>query len=589
MADHARPADSLVDRLGSWKEIAAHFGRDVRTVQRWEEREGMPVHRHHHARRGSVYAFRSELQGWGESRRTTLAIEAPATATPPQSPPAKEAAVPAPRRTWLAAVLTLVLAGAAVGTWALMRGDRTRPIRSVAVLPLTDLSGDDEKAYFADGLTEAVLTDLAQIRSLRVISRTSVLPYQGKRPPLREIARALNVEALVEGSVSWSSDRVRVTAQLVDVESDGHLWARSYERAIGDAVELQGELARDIANGLRLVLEPGETALLAEKPRPQPEAYQLYLKGRFQAERGGREPLLHASRLFEAGIALDPDWAPLHAALAEASSRLASSGYDLLDPQEAVARAKRAAGRALELDPDLASARAVLGVTRLNFDWDWRGAEEDLRSALALNPSHATAHRWLSRCLLAQGRDAEALEAAQRSLELDPLSPFAHHSVALVHAYGRRYDVAIAQTQETLRMNPDLEAARLLLGVAYLARGDHALAIAAHEAAVEPRDERPWALALLGHAYGRAGRRAEAQEVLQRLTAEARKRPLPSCQLAVVYAGLGQKDEAFRLLEKARVERNDVLLWLKVHPVFDPVRDDPRFERLLRDVGLPPS
>jgi TolB-like protein len=584
-------------RLDSWKEIAHHFGRDVRTVQRWEAREGLPVHRHHHTRRGSVYAFAAELDAWWESRRALLDAGADrvppveqAVAAPATSPPAPAAAAPAARRAWRLAALALV-AAAALGfllpAWRSKGGGpaTARGTTSVAVLPLRDLSGDPARAHVAEGVHEALLNELAHIGSLRVISRTSVVRFRDTREPLPAVARALGVDTVVEGSVSLAGPRVRVSLRAVDARTDGTLWAGAVDREMPDALALQAELAAQLAAALHVALAPGEAARLQGGRKVDPRAYDLYLQGRYLWARRHRREAEQALALYRQALEVDPGFAPAHVGLAETYVVLA--GFERMGTAEARSAVEREVQAALALDAGLAAAHAVRGMAQLNFDWDWRAAEASFARALELNPGAVTAHMWRARGLTAQGRVDEAVAAARRAVELDPLSPIVRNILAQAYCYGRRWDRAAESAEQAHAMDRELASPLLLAGLARLGLGQAAAAVAHHEAAAADRQDL-WALAMLGHTYARTGQPERARSVLSELRLrQGRGERVSPAGLAVVHGALGEADAAFPWLQRAYQERDDVLLWLKVHPVFDPLRADPRFPALQRRVGLP--
>jgi Tfp pilus assembly protein PilF len=337
-------------------------------------------------------------------------------------------------------------------------------------------------------------------------------------------------------------------------------------------------VARAIAERVRATVTPAESARLVARRPVDPEAYQLYLQGRYHWARRG-DSLPRALDLYRAAVAREPSFAAAHAGLAET---YAVMGSNYAAVAEVAALTRQAAQKALDLDPQLASAWSARGMARLQFDWDWRGAEADLRRALELNPGSGTAHQWYSRCLLAQGRGQEAIAEAEQAVALDPLAPIVHNALAMALCYSRRHERAVRAAQETLRLDPRLGSTRLHLALAHLGRGDCAAAVAALEEAEPEETGDHWFRGFLGHVYARCGRAADARAILARLPGDTQ--PLPR---AIVYAGLGEPDHAFEWLDRAWGQRTEALLWLKVQPVFDSLRGDPRFGDLLRRVGLP--
>jgi len=460
-------------------------------------------------------------------------------------------------------------------------------IESLAVLPIDNLSRDPEQDYFADGMTEELITDLAKIGALRVISRTSVMQYKGVRKPLPEIARALNVDAVVEGSVERSGNRVRVTAQLIEAATDRNLWAESYERDLRDVLDLQSEMARAIANEIKIKLTPREQARLARSRPVDPEAHELYLRGRYYQEKRTQEGLKRAMGYFEQAIEKDPNYALGYAALA--ASYIQLEDFSVLPPKEALPKARAAATKALEVDDNLAEAHAALALVLIHtyMPEGWEIAEKESRRAVELNPSYASAHHWYALCLLAEGRADEAVAEIKRALELDPLSLIINTNMGSILTLARRYDQAIEQQKKTLELNPSFPSAYWPLGVAYEQKGMFKEAITEFQKAIVLEGS-PIYMAGLAHTYAAAGRRGEAQRVLEELLKLSKQSYVPFYEMAVVYAGLGEKDQALASLQMACNEQSGRLYFLKLDPRFDSLRSDPRFQGLLRCVGLPP-
>jgi serine/threonine protein kinase/tetratricopeptide (TPR) repeat protein len=460
-------------------------------------------------------------------------------------------------------------------------------IQSVAVLPLADLS-DQQPApdYFADGMTEALITDLAKIKALRVISRTSVMQYKGVQRPLPQIARELNVDAVVEGSVLRSGKRVRITAQLIDAATDQHLWAESYERDLRDVLSLQGEVARAIANDIQVKLTPQEQARLVSARSVDPEAYQLYLKGRFYWNKRTEAGLKKGIEYFHQAIDLDPNYALAYAGIADCYSLLGWDLFGPLPPREALPIAKAAARKALETDDSLAEAHNSLAWTKLAFDWDWTGAEREFKRAIELNPGYAITHHWYAECLAGMGRYAEALAEIRQAQELDPLSLIISSIVGWVLYFDRKNDQAIAEFRKTLELDPNFWVAHWTLGRAYEQKAMFTEAIAEIQKAIDFSGSSPLSFAALGHTYAVSGRRAEAERVLNQLKGSSKQTYISPYGIAAIHAGLGEKDQAFLWLEKAYEERSGWLIWLRAEPGSDPLRSDPRFQDLLRRIGL---
>ncbi len=497
-----------------------------------------------------------------------------------------------PRRAvWFVAagLVAVVLAiGWGLGGWRERLFGAAKPgrIDSLAVLPLENLSRDAEQEYFADGMTEALITNLARIGALRVSSRTSIMRYKGGRKPLDEIARELGVDAVVEGSVLRSEGRVRITAQLIHAATDKHLWAEDYERDLRDVLTLQSEVARAIAREIEIHVTPQEEMRLTSARRVNPEAYEAYLQGRHFWNKRSEESLKRALAHFERAIEKDPAYAPAYAGLADSYNLLAR--YGSMPPREAISRGKAAATKALELDDSLAEAHASLGYAKLVYDWDWAGFERPARRAIELNPRYAMAHLWYAGGLMASGRLEEAAREVKLAHELEPLMMIINVNVGrIVYYYPRQYDRAIEQYRKAIELDPNFAESYIWLGKAYERKSRYAEAIAAFQKAVALRAASVDKGAL-GHALAVAGRRDEAQQVLNELKALSKKQYVSSYDIAFIYMGLGDHDLAFEWLQKACEERHPLLIFLRVEPQFDPIRSDPRFADLLRRVGLPP-
>ena len=454
----------------------------------------------------------------------------------------------------------------------------------IAVLPLQNLSGAPEQEYFADGMTEALITDLSRVRALRVISRTSIMQYKQPSKTVPEIARELGVDVVLEGSVFRSGNRVRVTAQLIDAASDEHLWADNFDRDLRDVLALQDDVSAAIVRAVKVALTPVEQARLSRTRPVNPEAHLAYLKGRHAWNRRTVPDLEAAREFFEDAIARDPSYAPAHAGLADTFGLLGSFAYGALTPREAFPLARAEAEKALALDETLAEAHVSLAWSLFRFAWDFKAAERSFRRAIELKPSYATAHQWYAHFLAAQDRPQEALVEAQLARDYDPLSSIMYRNLALVHYMARRYDAAVESAERGRAREEETSSRDLLLPMARLERGERAVAIALYED-LRKRHRAEDVLGQLGNAYARDGQRPRAIEVLVQLDALTREHPLSPHHAALVYVGLGDRDSAFTALAKAVEERSDFLVYLKVHPLFDPLRSDPRFSKLVRKVS----
>ncbi len=459
-------------------------------------------------------------------------------------------------------------------------------IRSLAVLPLENLSANPEDEYFADGMTDALITTLAQIGALRVISRTSVMRYKGARKALPEIARELKVEAVIEGTVVRSGSRVRIAAQLIEAATDTHLWGRNYESDVRDVLALQSDVARTIAHEIQIQLTPQEKARLAGTRPVDPEAYEAFLKGRHHWYRRSPDALKKALEYLQQAIAKDPTFAMAYAGLADAYNSLGWDIFGILPPEESFPKAKDAAKKALELDPNCAEAHAALGNAAMCYDWDWVTAETEFRRAIELKPQYGPVHIWYSHFLRAMGQNEESFEEARRALECDPLGLVLNMHMGWHYVYSREYQQAIEQLLKTLELDPGFIMTHVFLGEAYEQMGMFAQAIAEFEKAVNLSEREPIYLAGLGHAFAVSGRRDEALQTIQELNQLSTRRYVSARGVAEIYMGLGDKEQAFAWLDKAFQQRNGWLLHLKENPRYDILRTDPRYRDLVRRMNL---
>jgi len=452
-------------------------------------------------------------------------------------------------------------------------------INSIAVLPLENLSHDPEQEYFADGMTDALTTDLSKIGSLRVISRTSAMRYKGINKSLPEIARELNVDGVVEGSVMRSANRVRITAQLIQARTDQHIWAETYERDLRDVLALQSDVAEAIATEIKTKITPQEQSQLRRTRRVDPEAYQLYLKGRYYWNRRSEEGFHRAIEYFSGALQKDPNYALAYAGLADCYNNLGAFNY--VRPRDAYPRGKAAATKALELDEELAEAHASLARNKIAFDWDWSGARREFERALELNPNYGTAHYWYSYYYFAMGRLDAAAQEMKRAVDLDPLSLQINTEMGRALLYQRQYDAAIEQERKTLEMDPNFEGAHELLATAYLFKGSYADAI------TESQPVERWSGFVLARAYLKSGKIGKAQKVVVDLKELSNKQYVSAQRIAQAYVGLDDKQRALEWLEKAYEERSLRPDFMRVDPAYDNLRSDQRFRDLLHRVGLP--
>ena len=460
-------------------------------------------------------------------------------------------------------------------------------IKSLAVLPLENLSGDPAQEYFVDGITDELIGDLAQLTPLRVISRTSAMHYKGTKKSLPQIAQELQVDAVIEGTVQRADGRVRVRAQLIEARSDRHLWAQTYERDLQDVLKLQSDIAQAIAREVRAKLTPAELAQLASRKPVHPKAFDDYLQGRYLYwNKRTVVNLRKAIEYFESAIREDPTYALPYVGVADCYNSMGSVQIGALPPPEGRRRAEEAALKALELDPTLAEAHTALGVVR-HYSWDWAAAEEEFKRAIKLNPNYANAHNFYASYLMSRGRTDEVFAASNRARELDPLSLAISAQRGFLLFLARRYDDSVEQLRGIIVTDPNHYQAHWFLAHTYAANGQLDEAIAAAEKAAALSARSPGALGILGMVYGLAGKKDEATKVVGELLELNERRYVTPAALVFSYTGLGDKDQAFVWMEKSYEERSNFMAYLKAIPLLDPLRSDPRFADLLRRVGLP--
>src|SRR6267142_1728990 len=536
-------------KLVSWKEIAAHLGREVRTVQRWEKTEALPVKRHEHQKKSTVYAYASELDDWIRKRQPVDDPEADAAFVPDPDPndsgthpvsdssggtngdsqvsPEPDHDVEAERKTrqkrfgkWLgaAALGGSLLALAVLGTFSRLHSPVRAPERvRLAVLPFTYLSGDSKPDYITAGLTDVIRTKLGQLDHphLGVIAATSSNIVSSQTIP--NVGRTLDVQYVLEGSVQRVGNQVRIDVQLIQVSDATHLWADSFTRELSDVLQVESDVSAAIAEA---------TAILGQVPN------------------------------------------------------------DGIPPRDAKPKAREDAQRALQLNPRLAEAHAVLGNMAMSYDWDLATAEKELRRAIELNANDPTAHEWYCHLLIVEGRNAEALTEARQALDLDPVAPLYHTVLAETYYYGREYDAAIDEAQQVVKLHPDFLLAQFWLGSAYREKKMYPRAVETFQRARQLSGDNPAMLMAYGHTQALAGNVQEARATLQKLQPLAGTRFVPNLYPAAIHVGLGEADEAFRLLELAYQERIDRLVYLNVDPMADPIRSDPRCAQLMAKIGF---
>ena len=594
-----RPADEPSDRLDSWKDIAAYLKRDVSTVQRWERREGLPVHRHLHDKLGSAYAFRSELDAWSKSRRlrheqkNDRAMDTEAASSPSGGPENGVASrvgasvlsqahsgVGRPRwaRWWVvAAGLTALAFGTiAYGLYRSRVADAPVPeIKSLVVLPLENLSGDPAQEFFAVGMTEELIGSLAQIRALRVVSRTSAMSLKGSTKSVPTIARELNVDAVLEGSVHQSDGRVKIRLQLLHAPTDTHLWARDYERELTDVLRLQNEVAREVAEQIRVQITSEERARMASVAAVNPAAHQEYLLGRFLLWKFIEEDRKRAVDHFNRAIQIDPSYAAPYAGLAQAWWMGGILGP--LTMNEVGPPASAAARKALELDDRLAEAYAAQAYVKGMFDWDWLGAEQTIRRAVELDPNSLDAHYVYALLLMALGRLPEATTQIQHAAQLDPLSAQVHSTFGRILYRARRFDEAVQRLNRAIELEPRNAVAYARMGDVYETMGKYDEALAVYEKGRALGNPSRNDSGDIARVYAHMGRVNESKQMHKSLGEDS----------ADVYAALGDKDAAFQLLFKSVDERIKWPIFIKADPRFDSLHADPRWKELLGRMNLP--
>jgi TolB-like protein/Flp pilus assembly protein TadD len=573
-------------RLESWKEIASYLSRDVTTVQRWEKKEGMPVHRHLHDKRGSVYALPEELDAWRRGRKPPDQPEIqPRAETPVAEIAERPARAP---RVWLwtaIGVVALLVLIAAYFVFHHRQANQSPPgIHSLAVLPFRSLSGDPSQDYLADGVTEALIGRLASIHDLRVISHTSVMRFKNPQVSVPEIARSLNVDAIVEGSVTREDTHIRVTAQLIRGATDEHFWSETYDRELRDAITLESEIAQEIAEKVEVSVTGQEHQRLTAARPVSPEVYESYLKGRFVLNQGNTRASIEESiEDFDSAIRQDPTFAPAYLGLAQAYSRLGEI-FAGVPPSETRPKLIAAAQAALKLDPDLAEAHRLLADT-LQEEWDWVQAEAEYKRALELAPNDAAVNANYAFWLSCQGRTDEAVTWIKHARELDPVA-VTGTEVSGILFEARRYDEAIRESRSAMAVQPNNAQTLWYLGFALIANNQAAEAVPVLEKALSLSEGSPGVAGLLISAYAHAGRRDDALRLLADLKRRSRTGYVPAGAFVFAYLGLGDNEQAFAALEQAYKEKSNILLFVKTFSYFDPIRSDPRFQDLVRRVGL---
>ena len=508
----------------------------------------------------------------------------PASA-PSVAPPSRHGSRPAVAGAIAAAAVLL-----AAGGFFLLRRRAPAPagIDSLAILPFANSSGKPETDFLSDGITESLINKVSQVSGLRVISRTSAFHYKGREVDPEKVAKELNVRALLTGHVLAVGDSLSVGAELVDAKDGRHLWGEQYNRKMADIFSMQSEIASEIATALRGNLTGQEQGKIEKRPTDNLEAYESFLKGKYFLDRSNPDDLEKARAAFEEAVSRDPNFALAHVGASACYGIEASAEYR--SPAESWPKAREHAERAVALDDSLPEGHVALAAILLNRDWDWAAAEKEFKRAMALGPvtiASADPNDLYAMNLAALGRLDEAVSSEMKARKTDPLSPLLASDVAQIYYYARRYDDALREARRALELQPDSVFAKVTLGLSLVLEGKSEAGIASLESAVKLSGEAPSQLAILGWALGRAGRPAEAREIVRRLDSLSRTRYVAPLDLAMVEIGLGDADAAFRVLDRAVEERNAWLIFLNVEPMFEPIRADPRFAKVVARVGLP--
>jgi TolB-like protein/Tfp pilus assembly protein PilF len=570
-------------RLDSWKAIAQFLDRDVRSVQRWEHERGLPVHRLPGQRGGAVFAYESELEDWMLSRGSDATVSSDVAPEAEALP----SATPSLMR-WgigLAAAAAAIVVGS---VFILYSGHKPVPVHaplpppSIAVLPMQNFSGDAAQDYFADGFTEELTTELAEVHSLRVISRTSAMLYRGSRKPLPQIARELQARYILEGSVAREGQRVRVIAQLIDARSDTHVSARRYDSDLKDVLDIQSRISRAIADDVRLDLSPVEKSRLASAREVDPEAYDLYLKASYQFAQQTQASIKQSLVLYTAAAAKDPTFARAYVGIAQAHTALLQITAE--SPDESTTSERDALSKALAIDPHQGDAHGLLASLVYYHDWDWPRAEHEFRLALAEGAQAPTEQRF-GFALLTRGRFAEGNAHLQAALELDPLGKSPRITLVIALIVERRLSDARRELNELLASNPDFLAGHVLLGS--LADSEHDCAQADIQAQwVVAHFPSPMADVDSSFANACRGDVAAARKNLEHAAASKASAFASPYQIALGYASIRDRDAAIAYLRESADLREPQILHIKVDPVLDPIRTDPRFVALEKRLGL---
>src|SRR5579872_4280138 len=542
---------SPADRLDYWQEIANYLGREVRTVQRWEREKSLPVRRLSGDRddiQPRVFAYKSEIDAWVAKQSGQRALPSDASAATTLTP-------------------------------------RDSSLLRVAVLRLENSGGSPETEFLSDGVSDSLITRLSQLASLRVISRTSVLRYKGQAIDPGAVGRELEVDAVLTGRMVTRGNALSISLELIDVRDNSVLWAGRYNRSIDDLVTVEDKISQSVAEKLEVKLTGGSHTLLPKRSKQNPEAYRLYLKGRYYWNKRTGDAVKRGLDYFHQVIELDPVYGLAYAGIADSYSMMVFN--NMISPRDGLPKARAAATRALELDESLAEARSSEAFVKLFYDWDWAGAEREFHRTFEVDPNYSIARQWYAMELAALGRHEEAVRENERGLEIDPLSLSINSTSSLLLYFVRQYDQGLEQGLATVEMDPNFFSSHFVSGLALEQKGHLEKAIVEFRASADLSGRWPLFVGSYGHACAAAGEQQEAQKVIAELRDTSVRKYVSSFAVASVYAGSGDKDLTLDWLEKAYDERAAWMIFLNVHPYFDFLRSDTRFQKLLRKIGLP--
>lgn len=582
------------DRLDSWKEIAAHLKRDIRTAQRWETCAGLPVYRHRHGQHDSVYAYKSEIDHWWASRRPSVPV--------PQKPEPPPHPVERPQTIFLGyfrfllyavVVVVLVLAAGEVRHLFLKYFSSppfpTGSIAPVAVLPFTDLSSGQD-TNLAEGMTDDIISDLSKSRTLRVIGRASAMHFAGSHEPVSQIAEQLHSSKVVQGTVARADGRIRITAQLIDAPTGRILWSHQFDRDDSDSLAVEADVSRVIATSVGSILARNSQA---ETPPPQAsnrEARLDYLTARDFWNRRDPKAIHHAIDHFSKAIQEDPKYAPAYAGLAD--SYIMSSAWDSASPTEGLSKAKRLAIAAVELNPSLAEAHASLAVVAYRYDWDFQTADKEFREAITLNPSYSRAHQWYGVFLAYMGRFDQAFSELTQAQSLDPFSPIIQSDIAVTYYLNHQNQEAVTRLHKILEANPDFIPALTNLGFILAASGKYPEARVDLQRVAALSGNKSYLEELAPLVSEAGGNHRQSQKQIEDILRDWRPNVDADARVAFIYSEMGDKENTLRYLEMAYRNRSWSLLLIKEDPTFDFLRSDPHFQSLEKQIGLmsdPPS